>query len=355
MAGLFEELKRRNVIRVAMAYVAVSWLLIQVVGELFPVYGLSDAAIRVVVAILAVGFIPVLIISWVFELTPEGLVRDEDVDRSRSIASLTGRKLDFMIIAVLVVALGFFAVFRPASFTEGQRSIAVLAFVNMSSDPEQEYFSDGLAEDILNLLTRIPDLKVIARTSSFSFKAKNEDVRDIGKALGVKTVLQGSVRKSGDRLRIVAQLVNVLNGAHIWSETYDREITDIFAVQDDVAAASIDALQMHIGAMPTRGRPTESPEAYAVFLKARTFANSHKGRESVKMLRRVIEVDPNFAEAHELLAASYWSAGGGTINNTEAFTLMGEAAAKALAINPDLPFAQALYDISPASIRIELA
>jgi TolB-like protein len=200
--------------------------------------------------------------AWAFELTPEGLKKEKHVDRSESVTQVTGRKLDFIIIGVLAAALIFYATkdymqvpeTAPASeatqeivATDTQKSIAVLPFVNMSSDPEQEYFSDGLSEEILNLLAKVPDLKVIARTSSFAFKGKNEDLRNIGRALDVKTVLEGSVRKSGDRVRITAQLIDVSNGAHLWSETYDRTLTDIFAVQDSVASEILDALQIHVG------------------------------------------------------------------------------------------------------------
>jgi tetratricopeptide (TPR) repeat protein len=200
-----------------------------------------------------------------------------------------------------------------------------------------------LSEEILNLLTKIPALKVIARTSSFSFKGKNEDVRNIGEALGVKTVLEGSVRKSGDRVRITAQLIDVSDGAHIWSETYNRTLDDIFAVQDDVAAAIIDALQIHVGANPTRGRPTENTAAYALFLKARASLNVFEIKNAEVMLLEAIELDQNFAEAYELLAYCYFYQCRPGINAVEGQKLTGDAAAKALAIDPDLVLAQALY------------
>ena len=222
------------------------------------------------------------------------------------------------------------------------RSVAVLPFVNMSDDPGNEYFSDGLSEEILNLLARIPGLKVIGRTSSFAFKGKNEDLRDIGQTLGVKTVLEGSVRKSGDRVRITAQLVDVSDGTHIWSETYNRTMTDIFAVQDDVAAAIIDALQIHVGANPTRGRPTENTVAYTLFLKAKASFNAFELRDAEAFLLQATELDPKFAEAYELLAATYWRSGD-WIKAAEGQKLMFEAAAKALAIEPDLVWAQAYY------------
>jgi TolB-like protein len=214
----------------------------------------------------------------------------------------------------------------------------------MSSDPEQEYFSDGLSEEILNLLAKIPDLKVIGRTSSFAFKGKNEDLRGIGKALNVSTVLEGSVRKSGERVRVTAQLIDVSEGTHIWSETYDRTLTDIFAVQDDVASSIIDALQIHIGAAPTRGRPTENTEAYALFLRAKAAANSLDVVESEMLLLKTIELDPMFAEAHELLAYCYWLQAGVTVDAADGQRRIYDAASRAIEIDPSLVFAQAFLE-----------
>lgn len=371
---LFKELKRRNVVKVAIAYAATAWLLIQLAVTTFPVLNLPDWTVTLVTILMLIGFPLALIFAWAFELTPGGIQLEKNIDRSASTTTLTGRKLDFIIIGVLVVALGVFAFERffllPATAptadsgpqiiaTEIQQSIAVLPFVNMSSDPEQEYFSDGLSEEILNLLAKTPGLKVIGRTSSFAFKGKNEDLRIVGQTLGVDTVLEGSVRKSGDRVRITAQLIDAMDGTHIWSETYDRTIVDIFAVQDDVAAAIIDALQILVGTNPTRGRPTESPEAYALFLKARVFLDAQQGRDAIGLLQNATEIDPKFAEANELLAFSYWQQAGTSINMVEAQRLCNEAATKALAINPSLTFAQALYrltggDTPTSSTAIEL-
>jgi TolB-like protein/DNA-binding SARP family transcriptional activator len=217
----------------------------------------------------------------------------------------------------------------------------VLPFVNMSSDPEQEYFSDGLSEEILNLLAKVPGLKVIARTSSFAFKGKNEDVRSIGQTLGVSTVLEGSVRKSTDRVRVTAQLIDVGSGAHLWSETYDRMMTDIFEMQDSVASEILDALQIHVAAAPTRGRPTEDTEAYSLFLKGRAALNRSEGTAAKEFARKAIELDPMFAQAHELLARSFWNSGS-SMDAAGAQRGTFDAAAKALAIDPSLLIAQAL-------------
>ena len=350
MATVWGELKRRNVVRVAIAYVVVSWLTLQLTDVLVPLLSLPEWVGRFVFLVLLIGFPLALFFAWAFELTPEGIKKEKHVDRSESVTHVTGRKLDFIIIGVLVVALTFFAVDKyvlvpsttPAS-TVAKQSIAVLPFVNMSDDAGNEYFSDGLSEEILNLLAKIPELKVIARTSSFAFKGQTGDIRGIGQQLGVKTLLEGSVRKSGERVRITAQLIDVSDGSHIWSETYDRTITDIFAVQDDVAAAIIDALQIHVSANPARGRPTESAEAYALFLKARASLNAGGSRDAEKFVLSAIELDPEFAEAYELLAYCYWTLCGSGFEPAEGQKLAGEAAAKALAINPDLVFAQALY------------
>jgi adenylate cyclase len=202
----------------------------------------------------------------------------------------------------------------------------------MSDDPGNDYFSEGMSEEILHLLATISDLKVIGRTSSFSFKGKNLDLRSIGTALGVKTIPEGSVRKSGERIRITTQLVNASDGAEIWSETYDRTITDIFAVQDDVAAAIIDALHIHINRAPARGHPTSSPEAYALFLKARAAVNVFEWQDAEELLLTAVALDPKFAEAYELLAFTYSYVGG----DIESQRRIGEAAAKAIDLDPGL-------------------
>jgi TolB-like protein len=293
-------------------------------------------------------------------MTPEGLKKEKDVVRSESITHITGRKLDFLIISVLAVALVLIAVerfillpdrapanniLREITKTEIQQAIAVLPFVNISPDPDQEYFSDGLSEELLNLLAKIPELKVIGRTSSFAFKGKNEDLRVIGQKLGVTRILAGSVRKAGNELRITAELIDVSDASNIWTHTYQRTMTDIFAVQDDVAAAIIDALQIHVSKNPTRGRPTENREAYMLFLKAKASINVSNRRDAEDFLRQAIELDPNFAEAYELLGDVYWGQAGADLEAVAAQKRMGEAAAKALAIEPDLVYARVMYQV----------
>jgi TolB-like protein len=328
--------------------------------------GAPEWVIQTIMLVLALGFPVVLFFSWAYEVTPEGIKRESEIDHSQSITYVTGRKLDRAIVVVLVIALAYFAydklvlsTDRDAALVEAttqavteqvateqeeaaepDKSIAVLPFVNMSSDEEQEYFSDGISEEILNLLAKIEGLKVIGRTSSFAFKGKNDDLRVIGKALDVRTVLEGSVRKSGDRVRITAQLIDVSSGAHIWSETYDRTLTDIFEVQDSVASEIIEALQIHVGVVPKRGRPTENTEAYSLYLRAKSAMSKSNNLAAEKYLLNALKLDPEFAEAHESLAYVYWNLWGHQMEGSIAKMKTHEAALKALVINPNLKLAK---------------
>jgi len=312
-----DELKRRNVIRVAMVYAIVAWLIAQVTELAFDSFGTPDWAIKTVLFLLVIGFPLALLFAWAFELTPDGLKREKDVDRSKSITPRTGRKLDYSIIAVLVLALAYFAADKflldaprdvEAPQTTADKSIAVLPFVNMSSDPEQEYFSDGMAEELLNVLSKIPGLRVSARTSSFQFKGENLDIVKIGQQLNSSLVLEGSVRTSGTSVRITAQLIDAASGFHLWSETYDRQIEDVFAVQDEISAAIVAELQEHlglqVGAAP-RVRAAENPAAHEAYLRGLylvaqdTFAGR---REAVDQFERALSHDPDYAIAHAGLA-----------------------------------------------------
>ncbi|MEE8281573.1 MAG: tetratricopeptide repeat protein, partial [Gammaproteobacteria bacterium] len=274
-----------------------------------PILGLPGWAPKLIFVILAVGFVPALIFAWAFELTPEGLKKEKHVDRSESITRHTGRKLDFAIIAVLMLAVGLLLADRfsgkPAPDAEQvtNKSIAVLPFVNISSDKEQEYFSDGITEEILNLLASVKELKVAGRTSSFAFKGQNDDLRRIGDLLGVEHILEGSVRKSGTTVRITAQLIQVADGFHLWSDTYDRELTDVFAIQDEIAneiliqlkARLLDEEQQVIVSKRT------DPEVYDLYLlaKQRLYDRTRLTIESaVELLDQAIAKDPNYAPAY---------------------------------------------------------
>jgi len=274
MSGLFEELKRRNVVRVGVAYIVVAWLVLQFADLVLENINAPDWVMQSIMLVLAIGLPFAVFFAWAYELTPEGLKTTKEVDRSESVTHNTGRKLDRLIIAVLVVALGYFIwqsqvprsnpeipattaaaddssesvlpVDAPAEPEELRRSIAVLPFVNMSSDEEQEWFADGLTEEILNSLARTPDLLVTARTSSFAYKGSTEDLPTIAAALGVEHVLEGSVRRAGNRLRVTAQLIRANDGFHLWSQTYDRDVADLIDIQEDVAIAIAQALKTAI-------------------------------------------------------------------------------------------------------------
>ena len=304
-----EELKRRNVFRVGIAYAIATWVLLQITEVITPILDLPDWAPKLIFVILAVGVVPALIFAWAFELTPEGIKKEKDVDRSESITHHTGRKLDYAIIAVLLLAVGLLLADRftgeaaPEAEQASNKSIAVLPFVNISSDKEQEYFSDGITEEILNLLASVKELKVAGRTSSFAFKGQNDDLRRIGDLLGVEHILEGSVRKSGTTVRITAQLVQVEDGFHLWSDTYDRELTDVFAIQDEIAteilkqlkARLLDEEQQVIVSQRT------NPEAYDLYLlaKQRLYERTRPTIESaVELLDRAIVIDPDYAPAY---------------------------------------------------------
>jgi TolB-like protein len=344
--GLISELRRRNVHRMAALYAIAAWLIMQMVEVLMTLVELPEWAGRATLGVLAVGFPIAVAFSWFYELTPEGVKLEKDIDPTESTTHVTGRRLNFLVISLLAAAVIVFAYDKWWMHRPPEQSIAVLPFVNMSDDPGNEYFSDGMSEEILNKLARIPGLKVIGRTSSFAFKGKNEDLRVIGQTLGVKTVLEGSVRQSGDRVRITAQLIDVSDGAHIWSETYNRTMTDIFAVQDDVAAAIIDALQMHVGTNPTRERPTENIAAYNLYIQGR--ANLYKRRlvtllQAREQFEQASELDPDYAEAYVGLADTLLLLfnNHAAISREEMLTVVEPALDKALSLGPDLADAYA--------------
>jgi len=338
---LLTELRRRNVIRVAGLYLVGAWLLTQVAGTVLPMFGAPAWLPRSIVIMLALGFVPALVFAWVFELTPDGIKRDAQVDPMQSIGPQTGRRMDRMIIAVLVLALGYMAIDRlvwaprreaaatstatatasaaaattaakPASAAHGAGSIAVLPFVDMSQTKDQEYFSDGLSEQLLNALAQIPDLHVAGRTSSFYFKGRNEDLRVIGQKLNVATVLEGSVAKSGNTLRVTAQLINAADGYHLWSHTYDREFKDVFAMQDEIAAAVVDALKLKL--LPGQAVPSSQrvdPAAYDQYLIGRKSGREQSiedGNKTIQAYRKALAIDPGYAAARAGLAEALYEA-----------------------------------------------
>lgn len=279
-------------------------------------------------------------------------IRDNNADKDaipgKPFTQINTRTVGMFTAALLAVVI-IFIVFdkygsgqTPDEAIVSDHSIAVLPFVNMSDDPDNEYFSDGISEEILNLLTGVPDLKVIGRTSSFSFKGKNEDLRVIGQTLGVKTLLEGSVRREGDRVRIIAQLIDASDGTHLWSETYNRSLDDVFAVQNEVATAVIDAMKIHVISTPDRGRPTDSWQAYSSFLEARAAINRLEWQRAETLLTNVIALDPEFGEAYELLTLCYWHMGTWLMDQEASQRLTYETASTAISINPKLLFAQTI-------------
>jgi TolB-like protein/lipopolysaccharide biosynthesis regulator YciM len=325
--SFFNELKRRNVFRVAVAYLVTAWVLLQIADLVLQNIHAPDWVIQAFMLALALGFPLAVIFAWAFELTPEGLKKEKDVDRTRSITPQTGRKLDYVIIGVLAVAVVILLLdrFGPEKGSENhlqaaaqqageqhgknvaptskEKSIAVLPFVNMSSDPEQDYFSDGISEEILNALARVKELKVAGRTSSFEFKGQNQDLRKIGETLGVGNILEGSVRKSGNKVRITAQLIQVEDGFHLWSDTYDRELTDIFAIQDEIAGAILKQLKAQLleGEEAAVVATRANSEAYDLYLlaKQRLYERSRPTLEAAaQLLDKAIAIDANYAPAY---------------------------------------------------------
>jgi TolB-like protein/Flp pilus assembly protein TadD len=318
MSGLIQELKRRNVFKVGTAYVVMAWLIAQAADVFLEPLGVPEWFIQSLLILLLIGFPVTLVLAWVYELTPEGIKKEKDVDRSQSITRQTGQKLNLTIIAVLALAVGLllFDRFRPkeaveeqtaptdavVTETSGRPSIAVLPFVNMSSDQEQEYFSDGISEEILNALAKVKELKVAGRTSSFAFKGKNQDLRQIGETLGVAHILEGSVRKSGDTVRITAQLIHAEDGFHLWSETYDRVLTDVFAVQDEIANAILEQMKSNLLAdvAAVKTESVTDPEVYNLYLMARQrmYSRSEPALQSAqKLLDEAVARDSSYAPA----------------------------------------------------------
>jgi TolB-like protein len=305
-----QELKRRGVLRMALLYVVAAWLVMQVAEVMIGLAVLPEWVGPSVIAVLAVGFPIALLSSWFYELTPEGVALEKDLARDETLTRATDRRLDFVVIAMLSAAVILFAWDKWWPEEPLEQSIAVLPFENLSGDPGQEYFSDGVSEEILNLLAQFKPLKVIARTSSFSFKGKDVDIATMAEKLNVRHVLEGSVRRSGDRVRITAQLIDAADSTHIWSQTYDRELGDIFAIQDEIAARITESLSLHLdldapGFQPPQAIGTASAEAYDAYLKGRELFRRRGGdniRAAIGEFERALRLDDGFAPAHAQLA-----------------------------------------------------
>jgi len=364
---VLEELQRRNVVRVAIGYIVSSWLLIQVADLVLENIGAPAWVMQTILLVLALGFPIVLFFSWAYEVTPEGIKRESEVDRSQSITHVTRRKLDKSITAVLVIALAYFAVDkyvlseRPSavvtqtvaeSVVEGPeeptiadevigKSIAVLPFVNMSDDKSSEYFSDGLADTVLHMLAQIHELRVAARTSSFQFRDQTLDIAAIGTKLNVASVLEGSVQRSGNKIRITAQLIDVSNGYHLWSGNFDRELDDVFAIQDEIANEVVAALKISLlGESGNRivSDDTDNVDAYTEFLLAmQDLAAPHTETlpTALSHLQEAVRLDPQYARAYSSLGRAYMELQVyGLMRTVEALAEARSAASKALDIAP---------------------
>jgi TolB-like protein/Tfp pilus assembly protein PilF len=334
--NFFAELKRRNVIRAAGLYLVGAWLLIQVASTVFPAFDVPGWALRGLILTLVIGFIPALIFSWVFELTPEGLKRDEDITPEQSIAPKVARRMNRMIIAALVLAVAYFCVDKfvltprrdaallaadskvqsPAKIDGtapalNSKSIAVLPFESLSDDKGNAYFAEGIQDEILTRLAKVADLKVISRTSTQHFKSSPENLPEIAKQLGVANILEGSVQKAADQVRVNVQLIKAATDTHLWADTFDRKLIDIFAVESEIAKTIADTLQVKLtGAekIQLAKKPTESSEAYELYLKGRFFWNKRTAadlKKSIEYFDQAIAKDPNYALAYAGLAQAW--------------------------------------------------
>jgi len=384
--NFFSELKRRNVYKVAVAYLVASWLLIQIATQVFPFFEVPNWAVRLVVLILILGFPAALIFSWAFEITPEGIKRESEIGPGKSVTRKTGRKLVGLtvVLAVVAASLLVFQLVRPkaqpqkavATQPSGEakatpispKSVAVLAFDNLSDDKGSEYFSDGISEELLTVLQKIPGLRVAARTSAFSFKGKNATAQEIGQKLGVAHLVEGSVRKAGDVVRIAARLTQANTGEEQWSENYTRNLKDVFAVQTELAQTIVEQLrgQLTGGAADSTTKAqiqeevraaekggTKNVEAHEAYLQGRFFINRHSEKETDQAqtaFERAVQLDSQFALAWAGLAQTHiWYCNFATEGGLKSFNAhlaaAREALEKALAIEPDLPEALAAWAI----------
>lgn len=355
--SLWAELKRRNVVRVAAAYAVIAWLLIEVSDTIFPRLGLPEWTVTLVIALLLLGLPLALFLAWAFELTPDGMKRTEDAAGEAGVPRAGWRRTDRLIVVALlaVIALLVGERFWSGDRTDADspaagevaatppaggpaRSIAVLAFDDLSPQRDQAYFAEGISEELLNLLARIEGFKVAARTSSFKFRGANLDIGEIGRALNVETVLEGSVRKSGNQLRVTAQLINVADGFHLWSQSYDRELSNIFAVQDEIATAIVDALKLKLDLGAATAGRTRDTAAYDHYLRGRQLGRQPTQAgllRAVQEFEQAIAIDPGFAAAYAGIADAWvWLEDYGGIRSAEAFPRAEQAARRALELDP---------------------
>jgi len=342
MSGFFEELKRRKVYRVAIAYIVAGWALAQGLAQVLPVFDISNSVIRVVIALLLIGFPLALVLAWVFDVTPQG------IKATPSVASGAHRRRNILMLAaagvVISITAGFFVLPRAAAH-KIDKSIAVLPFENLSDEKENAYFADGIQDDILTNLSKIGDLKVISRTSVMSYRGHTSNVREIGKTLGVSTILEGSVRRAGNRVRVNVQLIDATTDEHLWANDYDRDLTDVFAIQTDLAQKIVGELQAKLS--PTEkaqieNKPTQNSEAYLSYIRAhdlwsKSVEDIEKLKEGEQMYQHAIDLDPKFALAFarysQLESWIVHTFNSGPDTRTKARTL----AQRAIQLQPELP------------------
>ncbi len=346
----FNELKRRNVIKSALAYLIVAWLIVQVLSIVLPTFEAPDYLLKWSLVLSALGFPVWLIFAWIYEFTPEGIKKTIDVEPERSISTKTGSRLNKLIITTLTLVIIVLLVDRftrdAAKVVEyGDNSIAVMAFADMSPKQDHEYFSDGISEELLNLLAKIPELKVISRTSSFSYKGKDTKATEIGNELKVTHILEGSIRKAGNMIRVTAQLINTSDGTHEWSHTYDRKLDSIFIIQDEIAAEVSTELKLSLLGQPVKSH-TIDPEAYNLYLKAKHLTKQNTKDayiEAETKVKESITLDSTYASAWRLLAEIYNTGSYNfSIREPEAGISSGlDAAYKAIELEPDSGYSYA--------------
>lgn len=355
--SFFDELKRRNVLRAAAFYAASAWLLVQVATQVFPFFHIVEWVVRWIVVAACIGFPFAMLFSWFYEWTPQGLQLESEIPPNESIARHTGRKLDRWIIAILgmavVLLLADKLVLRQDASTPtlapDAKSIAVLPFLNESGDPKDEYFADGLSEELISALAQIGDLKVIGRSSSFRFKGKNEETRTIGEKLGVNTLLEGTVRKQADRVRIVAELVNAADGSEVWSQTFDRALKDVFAVQSEIARAVASSLKLTLLGPEKIGThiATTNAPAHNAYLEGYFYfqrRTSEDYRRAINFFADAIRLDPDYALAYARSSEAWtWIADQSGVPHDEGWANARRDAEKAVAIDPNLAEAHAAF------------
>ena len=360
MTSLIEELKRRNVLRVAATYAVVAWIIIEAGSVLLPTFGASESAFQAYVIVVVAGFLVSLVMAWVFEVTPEGVKLEKNIDRSESITPKTGRRLDYIFVALLVIALGISVTLNVTGMHDApvapvaavdRSSIAVLPFTSRSTDPQNQLFADGIHDDLLTRLANVAALKVISRTSVMEYRDTTKNLRQVGEELGVGVVLEGAVQRSGDSVRITAQLIDAATDEHIWAKSYDRQLSmlNLFAIQSEISEEITRALKAALSAdehVRLANIPTDSLAAYNLYTQGRDnlynrrLDTLQKAREQFE---EAISLDPDYAEAYRGLADSVLL----LLNNhqavpvDEAFDVAETSLDKALSLNPDLADAHA--------------